>query len=94
MRKFESLNELNYVVYGQWKQLDDINEEYLSEAGLAKKEALKAVIWHMAFCETLEDLYTNEEFMDLVNIGGKHPEFYKVLRTVIHSLEYSVEGDS
>lgn len=79
-KKINNIDELNDVVYDRWTKLDEVESKYLSETGMAAKEAYRAIIWHLCFHNSLESLKGDEEFMDLVNIPGKHPEYYNIIR--------------
>lgn len=89
-KKLKSIEELHGIVYEKWTKLDKVSCTYLSEAGVAAKEAYRAVIWHLAFHDNLASLSSDEEFKNLVCISGKHPEYYKVLRTINRAIENSL----
>lgn len=87
MKKITNLQELVSVLIKRWSQLDDMNPTYLSEAGQAAKEAYRNVIWYTNFYDTIQDLAEDKEFMNLVSMPNKHPEYYKVLRSVNRVIE-------
>lgn len=81
-----TIEDLKAIAYKRWNELDDIDHKYLNEAGLAAKEAFKCIIWHLAFHDTLESLTSDEEFINLVNIPDKNPEYYKIIRMMNRAL--------
>lgn len=85
--KIRNVEDLKGILLERWSKLDNIDSKYLSEAGVAAKEAYRAVIWHLAFHDDLASLKSDEEFMNLINISGKHPEYYRVLRMLNRALE-------
>lgn len=87
MSKINTIEDLTSVVLEKYNQLDDISESYLSEAGLAAKEAYRNILWYVGFYDSLKELGEDEEFQGLVTISGQHPEYYKVLRMVNRALE-------
>lgn len=77
-----TLSDVVAILTERWSQLDDMKTEYLSEAGLAAKEAYRSMIWYSAFHHTLDSLSSDEDFQGLMEIPDKHPEYYRVLRGV------------
>ena len=71
----------------KWSQLNDITPEYLSDAGKAAMEAYKTIYWHLSFHNSIESLVEDDEFKNLVDIPGKHPEFYKIVRKVNRAID-------
>lgn len=86
-KKLTSISDLNEIMYRRWSTLDEVDSKYLNDAGIAAKEAYRAVIWHLAFHDSLDSLRSDEEFMNLINISGKDYEYYKILRMVYRALE-------
>ena len=56
-------------------------------------EAYRTIYWHCSFHDNLESLSSDEEFMNIINISDKHPEFYKVIRTVNRAIEMITRGE-
>lgn len=63
----------------------------MNDAGKSAKEAYTSFIWYACFHDTLESLRDDEDFSNLVNIEGKHPEYYRTLRLINRSIEYSIK---
>lgn len=87
MSKINNLEDLKSVVLDRWSELNEINPTYLSDVGNAAKEAYRTIYWHLSFHDTLDTLSEDEEFLNLVSIPNKHPEFYKVIRVVNRAIE-------
>ena len=87
MKKIESFSDFYNVVNDKTSELMNIKPEYLSEAGQAALEAYKGVLWYLGFHETIKSLKEDESFMNLVSVPNKHPEYYRVLRTINRFLE-------
>ena len=81
-----TIEDLKDVAFRRWSTLDDIESKYLNEAGIAAKEAFRCIIWHLAFHDTLESLKSDNEFINLVNIPNKHPEFYSIIKKMNRAL--------
>ena len=86
----KTINDLNKVCYDRWSDLNSIDHNYLSDAGKAAMEAYKAAIWYFAFHDTMNSLSHDSEFMNLVNIEGKHPEYYRILRKINRAVSKAV----
>lgn len=82
-----TLSDVVAVLTDRWSQLDDMKTEYLSDAGIAAKEAYRAIIWYTAFHHTLESLMTDSGLQDLLSIPSKHAEYYKVIRGTMRGIE-------
>ena len=82
-----TIDDLKKVVSDLWLKFDNIDSEYLSDAGKAAEEAYRNVSWYLCFHETMESLSEDEDFMNIVNISGKHPEYYKVIRRINRAIE-------
>jgi hypothetical protein len=87
----KNIEELIRVCNDKWNELKNISPEYLNDAGKAALDAYKTIQWHLMFHGSMESLKDDEEFMNIINIPGKHPEFYKVIRRVYRAIEKSVE---
>lgn len=83
----KNIEDLKRVCSDKWNELERIIPEYLSDAGKAAKEAYKTALWHLMFHDSMDTLVEDEEFKNIVNIPGKHPEFYRVIRLVNLSVE-------
>ena len=64
-----------------------VSIEYLSEAGLSALEAYRAIAWYASFYDSFSSLKEDESFSQLSSIADKHPEYYRVLRSVSRFLE-------
>lgn len=82
MNKITNVTELTEVVTKCWMELETIKPEYLSETGLAAKEAYRHVLWYLGFYDTIQDIKDDESFNDLINVSGKHPEYYKIIKKI------------
>lgn len=85
--KIHDIDTFVNVVRERWHELNEINPEYLSDAGKAAKLAYREVYWLCSFHENLESLRDSEEFQRLVSIPDNHPEYYRVLRKVNRAVE-------
>lgn len=83
----KDIQDLQKVVVNYEARLSVIEEEYLSDAGKAALEAYRAIHWYACFAERLTDLITNEDYLNLLEIDGKHPEYYRILRKVNKHIE-------
>lgn len=83
----KNINDLKRVCSDKWNELKHISPEYLSDAGKAAKEAYETALWHLMFHDSIDSLVEDEEFQNLVNISGEHPEFYRVIRIINRSVE-------
>ena len=94
--KVKSIEDLKSVILDRWNQLNELTPDYLSDTGKAAKEAYRAVYWHCSFHDSIKTLSEDEDFMNLVNIPDKNPEFYKLIRRVYRAVEQLAkleEGD-
>lgn len=85
--KINSLEQLKDVVWKKWSELDIVPIDYLSDKGVAAKEAFRCTIWYLGFYDHITEIKEDDEFMNLINIPDKHPEYYNVLRKVYHAIE-------
>lgn len=83
----KNIEDLIRVCNDKCNELNTISPEYLSDAGKAALEAYKTIQWHLMFHSSMESLKYDEEFMNIINIQGKHPEFYKIVRRVNRVIE-------
>lgn len=89
-RMFTSLEEFDSIVSDKWSSLVAV-EEYLNGAGQAKKEAYQNILWFCGFMDDLKDLYDSGEIQGLLELNGKHPEYYKTVKMVIRALKKSLD---
>ncbi len=90
----KNIEDLIRVCNDKWNELNNIIPEYLNDAGKAALDAYKTIQWHLMFHGSMESLKDDEEFMNIINISGKHPEFYKIVRQVNRVVErLTKEGD-
>lgn len=85
--RIKDIQDLKSVVSQKVAELSVIEEGYLSETGKAALEAYMAISWYVCFVERLADLITFEDYLNLLDIEDKHPEYYNVLRTVNKYIE-------
>lgn len=78
----KNIEDLKKVVINKVNELEDINDDYLSEAGKAAREAYRAINWTLSFHDSFASLRECEEFTDLVSTPDKHPEYYKIIKSV------------
>ena len=84
----KNIKDLESILDKEIAKLMDISPAYLSEAGKAALEAYKAANWYCGFYDTLDGLWSNDQnFRDLVNVSGKHPEYYKVIKMINRAIE-------
>ena len=83
----KNVKDLESILDKEIAKLMDISPAYLNDAGKAALEAYKAANWYCGFYENLRGLLADENFMDLVNISGKHPEYYNVIKKINRAIE-------
>lgn len=87
----KDINDLKKVVSDNRQKFDNMDDnmdaEYLSNRGKTAEEAYKTVMWHLMFHDSIDSLVEDEEFKNLINISGKHPEYYRIIRMVNRSIE-------
>lgn len=88
----KDLNELSAILHREWGKLDEVSC-YLNDAGNGRKDALRAMIWHISFYDTIAEFITSEGFLDLFEIRHQHEEYYKTLRRFKSVLEKSIETE-
>lgn len=82
---FKNMDEFKKLLSKKWSELDAVHN-YLSDAGLAAKEAYAGISWHAEFHKNLAELRDDPNLRALLEVEGKHPEYYRVLTMVIKSL--------
>lgn len=88
MKKFNTLSEFKASVYEPWQNLSSI-EEYLNEAGIAKKRALRDIYHLTCFAEDFETL---SELCDEMCVNeDDHPEYLRNVRMLIKVIKNSAE---
>lgn len=87
----KNIEDLKNVIVTRWSEMNELRD-YLNEAGLAKMEAYRAIYFHLGFINSLEELKDYEEYQNLINIGGKHPEYYRTIRLVNRGIDNVIKG--
>lgn len=78
-------------MYENWDKLYCVSK-YLNSAGKARMEAFQSLLWLMNFMNDLKDLYESNELKDLINVKGKHREYYKTIKIVTNAIGKVVGG--
>lgn len=87
MSKIKSLEDLINVCRDRWLELADIKHDYLNDKGRGAMDAYRSILWHASFHSNLGSLKDDEDFINLVSIPGKDPEYYKILRMCNRAIE-------
>ena len=87
MSEINSFSSVKSLVLDRWSEMSNMSPGYLSDKGKAAMEAYRSIYWHMSFHDNFETLVTDEEFNNLINIPGKDPEFYRIIRMLNRKIE-------
>lgn len=89
VRIFNMVEEFTEVVRKNWEQLHVV-EEYLNEAGLQKKRALKEIYDMTCFAD---DFKTLAELVGDIKIhNDDHPEYLRTMRQMIRVIQHNAIG--